>query len=143
MTFNETFVFQKIENIEGHLEKTKEIFDKFSNEEILGDFTKFHTAERLFQLAVDAMIDINHHIIIEKNLKVTDDTQGTFYTLGESNILPKDFAFKIAPIVGVRNRIVHGYEKLDNKLFITNFRNNFSDFEKYLEFIREFLKKKE
>jgi uncharacterized protein YutE (UPF0331/DUF86 family) len=139
MTFNELFIRKKIQDVNEYLKETKEFF-RFSLKEILGDTEKIHVAERIFQLIVDAILDINQHIIKENNLKL-DDLQGTFYVLGEKNILPKDFAFKIAPIVGVRNRIVHGYESLDKKLFITNFKNNYPDFEKYIKTIKKYVKK--
>ncbi|NQS99985.1 MAG: DUF86 domain-containing protein, partial [Candidatus Omnitrophica bacterium] len=54
-------------------------------------------------------------------------------------ILPEDFATKIAPVVAVRNRIVHGYETLDKKLFIKNLRKNHSDFSKYTKLIEKYL----
>ena len=54
-----------------------------------------------------------------------------------------EFAEKIAPVVGLRNRIVHRYEKVDNKRFIRDFKNNKGDFEKYIKFIDDYLEKME
>ena len=48
---------------------------------------------------------------------------------GENNILPANFAQKLAPVVGLRNRIVHRYEELNKELFIKIFRKNLPDFE--------------
>ena len=76
MTFKKTFVLQKIEEIVKNLDETKEIF-KFSDKEILKDSLKYHTAERLFQLIVDLMLDVNHHFIKELNLEISEDLQGT------------------------------------------------------------------
>jgi len=140
MTFNQLFVSKKIKEIEGYIEETKE-FLEFSDEEILKDSGKMHIAERLVQLVVDAIIDINQDIIKELDLKPMEDFQSTFYTLAENNILPKDFAEKIAPVVAVRNRIVHGYESLDKELFIRNLRKNYFDFGKYIKLIEEYLEK--
>lgn len=140
MTFQKSFVLQKIEQIFKYLDEAKEIF-KFSDREILKDFLKYHTAERLLQLIVDLMLDINHHLIKELNLRVSEDLEGTFYVLGENKILPEEFAKKIGPVVGIRNRIVHRYEDLDLPLFIRTFRRNSSDFEKYIKYIKRCLKK--
>ncbi len=96
--------------------------------------------ERYFQLAVDQMIDINTHIIREKNLGSVDDLQSTFKMLGDFNVLPSEFARKIAPIVGARNMLVHRYEKLDKDMFLNNLQRNFGDFKKYLIQINDFLK---
>jgi len=141
MTFEQAFINKKMEDIDGYLLKIKELL-KFEDDKILSDFTKIHTEERLFQLIVDAMVAINRHIISELDIaKEPEDPQSAFYILGEKEILPGEFAFKIAPVVAVRNRIVHGYDSLDQELFIKNLRKNYSDFEKYLKFIAKFLDK--
>ena len=139
MTFEKAFVYKKIEYIEGYLIKVKDLL-KFSDNKILSDYTKFLTEERLFQLIVDAITDINQHIIKELELKNTpEDPQNAFYTLGENKILPEKFAFRVAPMVAVRNRLVHGYETLDQSLFTKNLRKHYSDFEKYIKFINKYL----
>lgn len=139
MTFKEALVLQKFQEILENLDEMREVF-KFSDKEILKDFLKYHTAERLLQLIVDLMLDINYHFIKELNLKVSEDLQGTFYILGENKILPKEFAQKIAPVVGLRNRVVHRYETVDKRLFIKTFRKNFSNLEKYIKLIEQYLK---
>jgi len=140
MTFQKAFVYQKLEEIISYLKEIKD-FLKSSDREILVDSGKLHIAERLLQLVVDIMIDINQHFIRELNLKISEDFQGTFYILGEKKILPKNFAQKIAPVVGLRNRIVHRYDTLDKKLFIKTFRKNYPDFEKYIKLINRYLEK--
>ena len=141
MTFDKRFIYEKIENIFKYLEELKKILE-FSDEEIISDFTKFYTEERLFQLAVDAIIDINQKIIKDKELKgYKGDLQGSFYILGDNKILPSEFAFKVAPIAGARNRLVHDYGSFDKELFTRTLRENFSDFEKYIKHIEEFLSK--
>lgn len=140
MTFQKIFIFQKIKDILSYLKEAEPLF-KFSDEEILGDSYKFHTAERILQLIVDATIDINQHFIRELDLKSVDDLQGTFYVLGENKIIPQDFAQKLAPAVGLRNRIVHRYEELDKELFIKTFRKDYLDFKAYISFISKYLEK--
>ena len=138
MIFQKDFILQKLSEISVYLDETESFF-KYSDEEILNDSEKLHTAERLLQLIVDTMIDVNQHFIRELNLKISDDFQGTFYILGENKILPLDFAQKIAPVVGLRNRVVHRYETLDKKMFIDTFRKNYSDFKTYLKLISDHL----
>lgn len=138
MVFRKSFVLHKIEEIFRNLDEAKSLF-KFSDKEILRDSLKYHTAERLLQLVVDLMLDINYHFIKELNLEISEDLQGTFYILGETKILPQKFAHKIAPVVGLRNRIVHRYDALNKELFIKTFRKNYSDFEKYIKLIARYL----
>ena len=72
MTFSELFVRKKIEKIKNYIQEIKD-FLKFSDKEILIESGKMHIAERLFQLVVDRMIDINQHIIRELELKTVKD----------------------------------------------------------------------
>ncbi|PJE73649.1 MAG: hypothetical protein COV02_01400 [Candidatus Terrybacteria bacterium CG10_big_fil_rev_8_21_14_0_10_41_10] len=134
--FDKQLVEKKINQIIEYLEELEPI-TRMSCEEISGDYFKIHTAERLLQLIVDTMVDINVHFIKEKNLSVPDDLQSTFLTLADSEILPKDFAAKIAPVVGLRNKTVHQYEKIDKELFIKKLKENFGDFKKYLVLIEK------
>lgn len=138
MTLSQSLVIKKLELIDNYREQLAQ-FLKSSDEQILSSSEKYLSIERVFQLLVDAMVDINQHLIRELKLDVPDDLQGTFYPLGDKGILPRDFAQKAAPIVGVRNRLVHQYEKIDKELLLKNLRKNFSDFETYQSHIKNFL----
>lgn len=137
--FDKELVEKKINQIIEYLEELEPIITKMSDEEIRKDYFKYHTAERLLQLIVDTILDVNIHFIKEKKLIVPDDLQSTFITLADNNLLPNDFAVKIAPVVGLRNRIVHRYDSLDKKTFIEKLKNNFNDFKEYLVRIKELI----
>lgn len=138
MTLSQTLVLKKLELIHEH-EGQLQRFLESPDADILSSPEKYLSIERAFQLLVDAMIDINQHIVREGNLGSPDDLQSTFYPLGENGILPRDFATHLAPIVGVRNRLVHQYEEVDKNLFLKNLRKNFSQFGEYQEHIKKFL----
>ncbi|MEK7586698.1 MAG: DUF86 domain-containing protein [Patescibacteria group bacterium] len=130
----------KVESLKEYLEKLK-LLCAFTTNEILADFYKFHTAERLFQLVVDISIDINIHIIKEKITKLPNDFQSTFTTLGESGIFDQGLMQKMAPVVGLRNRIVHRYDTIDRVTFIELLKKNLSDFDQYLAIVSSLIKK--
>lgn len=140
MTFEKTFILDKLSDISKYQAELKKLLES-SDREILDNFEKLHTAERLLQLIVDTMIDINQHFINELDLDAADDFQGTFYILSESSLIDKDFAQKIAPVVGLRNKVVHRYEKLDKERFIHDLRDNYEDFDKYVELVLKYLNK--
>ena len=131
MSIDYILLSKKIELLKGYLTELKDII-AFEEKEILNDSLKYHSTERLFQLVVDIMIDINIHLIRELGNKAPDDLTSTFIALSEIEILDKDFAQKIKGIAGLRNMVVHRYEKLDKSTFIKILKTNFSDFEKYL-----------
>lgn len=141
MTFPEVFVLEKLAEMSKYQQELRD-FLEFSDREIINDSGKIHIAERLLQLIVDAMLDVNQHFIKELNLDVADNFQSTFYILGQSGVLNNEFAQKIAPVVGLRNRVVHGYETLDKALFLSELRKDHQDFSKYIETVQHYLQTK-
>jgi len=133
-------IYKKIRNIEEYLEEVKFIVS-LGTKEIASNVEKLRTLERNFQLVVDAMIDINMHFIAELELESPDSLQNTFEILGRKGIIPYDFSLKIAPVVGLRNKLVHQYEKVDRDFFIEQFKKEHKDFIEYLKYINQFLEK--
>ncbi len=140
MTIRKDFIIKKIEKIKSYLKEARELF-QLTDSEILHSLNNLHVAERLLQLIVDTSLDINNHLIKELGLETADDFKGTFEILGKNNILEKEFSIKIGQVVGLRNRIVHQYETVDNKKFVEDFRKHNSDFEEYFRFIITYLDK--
>lgn len=134
-------VKNKIKDILVYL-REMEPFLKLSPKEIIADYPKLKTLERNFQLIVDTMVDINTHIIARTNIPPPEDYQSSFIILGENKIIPMDFALKIAPVVGLRNKVVHKYGDLDKKKFITDLQSGAGDFKEYCQCIDRFLKKR-
>jgi uncharacterized protein YutE (UPF0331/DUF86 family) len=135
------FLEKKISTLAEKISKLGNLVAGRDADEIRRDEMRMDAIERNFQLSVDLMVDINTHIIKAGNLGTVDDFQSTFIMLGDSRVLDKDFATRVAPIVGARNMLVHRYEKLDKDLFLKNLKNNFSDFKTYISQINEYLKK--
>lgn len=141
MTFEKQFVEAKLNELRNYITELENLL-KLDDAVILEDLDKLRHLERAFQLAVDIMIDINQHFIKELKFSVSDDFQSTFYILGDNNVLPKEFAERVAPVAGVRNRIVHGYETLNRRQFLKDLRASFDDFKKYIKFTSEYNVKK-
>jgi uncharacterized protein YutE (UPF0331/DUF86 family) len=136
--FDQELVKNKLNQIFEYMDELEQII-AMPDDKIKKDYFVYHTAERLLQLIVDTMTDINMHFIKEKQLNVPDDLQSTFRILAANGILPDDFAEKIAPVVGMRNLLVHRYEKLDRDLFVRKLKQNFLDFKQYTIFIEQAL----
>jgi uncharacterized protein YutE (UPF0331/DUF86 family) len=71
-------------------------------------------AERLLQEAIEAALDVNAHLIAELGRAVPDDYYGGFLRVGELGILPLALARDLAPAAGLRNRLVHEYDAIDD-----------------------------
>jgi len=103
------------------------------------NYRDLRALERDFQLIVDGMIEINSHFIKQLNLSIPDDYTNTFISLGQNKILPLDFSIKLARVVGLRNKIVHKYDIIDQAKFIDDLKNNGKQFKEYIKFIKQYL----
>ncbi|OHA48982.1 MAG: hypothetical protein A2W59_02325 [Candidatus Terrybacteria bacterium RIFCSPHIGHO2_02_41_19] len=135
---NKNLIKTKIRSIQEYLVEIEPILS-LPKDQVVSNIEKLRALERNFQLIVDAMLDINIHFIRELELGSPDDLKSTFVILVEGKIIPLDFAQKISPVVGLRNILVHGYEKVDRGLFVDSFQKNRQDFDKYLLLINSFL----
>ena len=133
------FLRQKISQAEKYFEELKS-FLKLSDSEISDDLKNRYALERVFLLLVEEMIDINNHLLKSFDVAV-NDLRSSFGLLGEQGILNKEFAAKISPLTGVRNILVHQYEKINLELFLKNLRNNLDDFGKYFSSVIDFISK--
>ena len=70
--------------------------------------------ERVLQEAIEAALDVNAHLIAELGHDVPDDYFGGFVKLGQLGVLPEELARALAPSAGLRNRLVHEYDALDD-----------------------------
>lgn len=70
--------------------------------------------ERVLQEAIEAALDVNAHLIAERGDDVPDDYFGGFVKLGQIGVLPEDLARALAPSAGLRNRLVHEYDAIDD-----------------------------
>ncbi len=139
-SLDKNLIIRKLALLGGYISELEPLV-ALGEKELRNDHLKYHTAERIFQLLVDEMIDINTHIIRAKVLTPPDDLQGTFDVLGKTGVFPDEFVKKISPIVGMRNAIVHRYEHVDLDRFVHELKRNFSDFKNYYTIITDkFLK---
>ncbi len=135
---DKTLITTKLKDIKTYLMEIEPILE-FPIHAIIKDYLKLRTLERDFQLIVDAMIEINTHLISRLHLAVSDDYQSTFETLGENNVIPADFALKIAPVVGLRNKVVHKYGQVDKKQMIEELKAGSEDFKDFIRVINEYI----
>ena len=131
---NRDLLEKKMKYIVGYIDEIKRLFEKHSVQEVLNESVLLAFAERKYQLLVDTVLDVNTHIISAKDFQPPDDFESTFMTLADRGVLPHKFAIHLAPCVGLRNRVVHKYEKLDLKIKEETPRNCGASLQKTIEF---------
>ena len=78
---NKDLIKTKMRSIQEYLLEIEPILS-LPKDQIVSSVEKLRTLERNFQLIVDAMLDINIHLIRELELSSPDDLKSTFIILG-------------------------------------------------------------
>jgi len=86
------------------------------------------------------MIDINYHILSEAENKMPTDYYSSFILLGTKKYLPKKLSETLANSAGLRNRLAHEYDEIDEKKVYAAIGSCLKDVPKYLKAVVEKLK---
>jgi len=85
------------------------------------------------------MLDINYHVALETSGVAPRDFFDSFLKMAELQVLPPDFARRIAQAAGLRNRLVHEYNDLDPHKVHEAAGAALADIPIYLEHVQGFL----
>src|SRR5439155_4912297 len=80
------------------------------------DLIKRKAAERLLQEAVEAAIDIGTHTLVREGRPVPADLFSTFAALAALGAIDVGLAAELAPAAGLRHRLVHEYDEIDDAI---------------------------
>ncbi|MBI2526184.1 MAG: DUF86 domain-containing protein [Candidatus Rokubacteria bacterium] len=104
-------------------------------------FYERKAAERILQEAIEAALDINAHLIAEGGGEIPDDYYGGFVRIGQMGIVAVGLADSLAPSAGLRNRLVHEYEALDDAKVLGAIRTTLEVYPRYVQAIEAHLSK--
>lgn len=102
------------------------------------DYVTFNATERLVQLAVDAAVDINNHLLTQAGRTAPPDYYSSFADLATLKVVPDAFARRIARSTGLRNRLVHAYEQADLAILHRALPGLIRDYRRYSSAVRRF-----
>jgi len=137
---NKKFVEQKIMLIEKEFDDLEKL-SKFSFQEIVSDFLKLNSLERILEKIINRAIDINQHLIAELSKEELPPLsyKETFLKLAELRVYPKKFAENISMSVGTRNALVHDYNNIDYSRIYSSMSDCLKDYHQYCDYILLFI----
>ena len=134
---------QKIEGLfnelDTYLKEVKQL-TLLSDKEYLNNARNIYSGRYLLQISIETCINIGNHIISRKELGVPKEYADTFRILQSNNIISKSLLEKLILMTRFRNRIVHLYWDIDDKLVLEIMKNNYEDFIAYRTEILTYLK---
>ena len=114
MPIDKKLINRKITLINKDLKNLKMI-SKLSLKTYLSKSEYETLAERYLERIIGRMIDINYHILSEKENEIPTDFYNSFVRLGRKKYLPIKLAGTMANSAGLRNRLAHEYDEIDAK----------------------------
>jgi uncharacterized protein YutE (UPF0331/DUF86 family) len=79
-----------------------------------GDFLACGAARYYLQAAIECCADVATHIIASDTARRVESYRETFRALGEEGVLTAETAAAMDPAAALRNRLVHGYDRVDD-----------------------------
>jgi uncharacterized protein YutE (UPF0331/DUF86 family) len=135
---NSELVHRKITLILEDLEKVRGLA-ALDPDAYLSDPRNEVLAERYLERIIGRAIDINYHLITETLLLTPKDYWDSFVRLSEIGVLDTVSARSFARLAGLRNRITHEYNGLDETLIHEALGRLVRDLPEYLRQVAAFL----
>ncbi|MBU4257406.1 DUF86 domain-containing protein [Patescibacteria group bacterium] len=140
MPINLKLVNRKINLINRDLKSLRKI-ENISLKKFLAESDYETLAERYLERIIGRMIDINYHILSEENDYTPTDYYNSFTDMGKKNYLPVQLARSLANSAGLRNRLAHEYDEIDEEKIYQAVKKCLNEVPQYIKHIIKFLDK--
>jgi len=97
-------------------------------------------AERALQIALQCILDIGNHIIVELGLQLPKRNDEILETLGKANLISRDLVGRLKGLGGLRNILVHDYLSLDQGMLYEEHLQQLDDLRDFVKAITAYLK---
>lgn len=114
-------------------------FSSLSLDEYISKSIYRRAVERTLQLIVECATDINNMLLKLHDRKGAGDYFNSFIDIAEQNIIPVEFALKIAPSTGLRNILVHEYEEINDEIVYHSINTCLQYYLDYMNLINRYL----
>lgn len=139
---NRDILLRLLSNLEGFVNDLRRA-DDISRDVFLRDIRAQRFVERTLHIAVEACLDVTHHIISDEKWREPDSFVDAFAVLAENKVITAEQADRFALMARFRNLVVHYYEKVDPEQVFTIFTKRLGDFDEFAAAIRAWLGKNE
>ena len=129
-------IVNKLIKMEEYIAELEE-FKPDTYQEYKKDQLKRYAVERLIQLIIDLALDVNNILIKKADKYPAKDYFSSFLELVDLEILPEEFAKDIAPSTGIRNRLVHEYERINDKVVYQNLDKLIKYYLNYIKYVNQ------
>jgi uncharacterized protein YutE (UPF0331/DUF86 family) len=80
------------------------------------DLRARRSVERLLQLLVESAADLVQRLLVLRGLTAPPEYASSFRAAAEAGLIPDDLAEDLVPLAGLRNFLVHPYDRVDDEI---------------------------
>ena len=132
MTFDE--IRSKLDVVRDNLERLAQI-PQSSFAEFSADFRNLDSALHRLQTTVQALIDLGAFAVARRGLGAPTSSVDVLERLEHHGHLPAGATERFAPVFGVRNRVVHLYDRIDPEVVFRILTTERPDLEELLRLL--------
>lgn len=134
-------IFKKIGYIRQQVASIRDLLSSRQKDEILNDSWLVRGLKYALQTAIEAVIDIAYHISAKKYFQAPRDARQAVQILVENKVISKERMMIYSSMIGLRNRIVHGYQDVSGERLYEILISHLDDLERFICEIKPLLKK--
>lgn len=125
-------VVARLAKIREYVALLRKIRDLATESQFVADPIVYGSAERYLQLAIQAVLDVSHHLLADLKLGLPADNRELFEQLARHKVVSVPLSRKLARMAGFRNLLVHEYMEIDRKRVYAILRHELGDFELFI-----------
>ena len=101
---------------------------------------KKRACERLLQVAIEAVVDVCHRLVLGLRLGLPAEENDLFQKLARAAVLSGSMEAKLKEMRGFRNILVHEYAHVDDRLVFDAIQERLEDFDAFKQEVLTFLR---
>lgn len=135
---DERFVRQKLALLIARLDELEPLAT-CTLKEYKSDHVKRYAVERIIELIIEYATDINRHVVEALGAAPPQTYYSTFEEMGKLGVIPQDAAARLGGTTGLRNRLVHGYEKVSHEIVYRSLKPLLRYYRQYVGWLDAYL----
>jgi uncharacterized protein YutE (UPF0331/DUF86 family) len=129
-------VERKLHSIDTYLHDLRDL-GLTSVEEYVEETRLRYSGERLLTLIVDSAVSVNNEILFDARVATPASYYESFMLLPKAGLVRESIAKQLASLAGLRNRLIHNYEDVDDQIVFNNYARALRLFPQYLAAVRQ------
>lgn len=112
---------------------------ELTHDEFVRDWIIRTSAERNFQVAIQAALDIGSIVLAASRAQAPGEYREIFPALADIGVLPQELGRRLADMASFRNVLVHMYADVDPERLFEYLHGDLDDFTTFASYVGQYL----